>query len=192
MSVDRDSRTVVGIVSTDALDRDFEVILPDALNWDLFHRNPVVLWMHDLSRPIGRSLWVKRDSGRTVAKTQFSGSPQASELFELYAEGYLKGWSVGMDPMTIRRRTPTESEIVQNPGYADARYVIHSAHVAEYSAVTIPSNPEALTKAWRKGMIRETEAFFDDALTRGVTPVKTVIPVSRVETVCPVSRVHQI
>ena len=69
-------RTVVAKISTTAIDRDGDVVLPSGLALGDFRKNPVVLLNHDNgSLPIGRALSVKRDSNAVIAKVQFAERP---------------------------------------------------------------------------------------------------------------------
>ena len=54
-------RHVLAAVSTDAIDRDGEVVVPRGIDKTHFQKNPVVLWAHDYrTMPIGKALWTTR------------------------------------------------------------------------------------------------------------------------------------
>lgn len=151
--VDEKERTVKARISTDRTDSDLDVVLPGGLIWDRFRKNPVVLFMHDpFGLPVGKSLWQKVGKREVVAKTQFAEHEFADEVFKMFVDGILRGWSIGMDPMSARRRDIQPSEIRKRPDWAGARHIIERAEVVEYSVATIPANEDALSKAFSKGL----------------------------------------
>ncbi len=153
-------RSVVSYISTGIKDRDNEALLPGGVKLENYRKNPVVMWAHDYSNlPVGKNIWIKKDEHGLVAKTLFAKSKRGEELFDAYTKDIegtgplLKGWSVGFIPkkwedakekgeedelgMTVPKRTYTEWELL------------------EYSAVPIPSCPEALTLAVEKNLVPE-------------------------------------
>ena len=148
--IDKPRRRIRSIVTTIGTDRAGDVVVPQGLrNREQYLQNPVVLWAHQRQLPpigICRSLDVFDD--RIVAETEFiRGSPLADEIFDLYAEGIIKGWSIGFLPKRIVRIPGDE------PGMHGLR--IEEWDLLEYSAVPIPENPEAVTLAIRKGRLSD-------------------------------------
>ena len=160
VDVDKEARTVKAIITTDGVDSDKEVVLTSGLNFERFQKNPVVLFMHDATAPIGKSLWQKVGKRQVMAKTQFATTDLAQEVFKLYEEGILKGWSIGMDPSSMKIRDMEEGDIRKRKEWAAAKRMIESAEVVEYSGVSIPANPDALNRAYGKGLIELTEKHF--------------------------------
>lgn len=151
--VDEKERSVKARISTDRTDSDLEVVLPQGLIWDRFQKNPVVLFMHDpFGLPIGTSMWQKIGKREVLAKTRFAEHEFADEVFKMFVDGILRGWSLGMDPMSVRRREIRPSDVRKRSDWAGARHIIEGAEVVEYSAVTIPANEDALSKAFSKGL----------------------------------------
>ncbi len=156
LAIDRAARTVTAVISTPAPDRAGDIVEPTGLaNRDEFLLNPVVLWAHRRELPpVGRCVSLDVQPHRVVAVTRFAaGVPLAEDVFRLYEQGVLRGWSVGMLP---RRATP-------RPGRRGVR--VESWDMLEYSAVPIPENPEALTLAVQKGLVtdRRLLAWLGDA-----------------------------
>lgn len=155
--IDADARTLVVIISTDAKDRDDEVVLPSGLRTDNYVKNPVVLWAHDYrSLPIARALWVKPMKDAVKAKVQFADYEWAKLCFDLYVKGYLSAWSIGFIPVDGKSRQPTEDDLRKRPDWAGVRRIFEECELLEFSAVPVPSNPEALRLA------------LDEARTKGV------------------------
>jgi phage head maturation protease len=128
------------------------VVIPTGLrNLDEYLVNPVVLWAHNRAAvpPIGICRWVDVQPRRVVAETKFAqGVPFAEDVFKLYEQGVLRGWSIGFVPRKARRVPPTVA------GKLPALRV-EEWDLLEYSAVPIPENPGALTVALQKGLIQD-------------------------------------
>jgi hypothetical protein len=146
LAIDATNRTVTAVISTPAPDRAGDVVVPAGLaNAEEFLLNPVVLWAHQRTMPpIGTCIALDVQPRRVVAVTKFAaGVPLADDVFRLYEQGVLRGWSVGLLP---RRATP-------RPGRRGTR--IDEWDLLEYSAVPVPENPEALTLAVEKGLVTD-------------------------------------
>lgn len=153
--IDRQARTIVSTINTDAVDRYRTVILPEGGRFDNYRKNPVVLCNHDgYSRlPIGKNLWIKGQKRKLLAKTQFlpeGRDETADKVFLLYAEGFLNAWSISFDE--IEAGAPTADELRARPDWAGARCVYRVWDLLEYSAVTVPGNPECVTAAAARGL----------------------------------------
>jgi phage head maturation protease len=150
---------VRSIISTIDPDRAGDVIVPTGLrNLDEFQMNPVVLWAHNRSAfpPIGLSEWIDVQPTRLVAQTRFAQDvPFAEDVFRLYEQRVLRGWSIGFVPRQAFRQRPTARAGLfgkeLKPGVR-----VEEWDLLEYSAVPIPENPGALTVALQKGLIRDT------------------------------------
>ena len=108
-----------------------------------------MLWAHqrDACRRSARASGSTCSRERIVAETQFAaGVPFAEDVFRLYEQGVLRGWSIGFVP---RQATPRS----RRDGARGLR--IDEWDLLEYSAVPVPENPEALTLAVEKGLVRD-------------------------------------
>ena len=146
LAVDAAARTVTAVISTGTPDRAGDVVVPAGLkNAEEFLLNPVVLWAHQRTLPpVGTCVSLDVQPNRVVAVTKFAaGLPLADDVFRLYEQGVLRGWSVGLLP---RRAAP-------RPGARGVR--IDEWDLLEYSAVPVPENPEALTLAVEKGLVTD-------------------------------------
>lgn len=142
--IDAEKRIVTAVITALVTDRSGDVIVPSGLaNREEFLRNPVVLWAHQrMVPPIGTCLDLQVSRERIIAVTKFAtGVPLADEVFRLYEQGILRGWSIGFVPRRAGLRPP-------DPG-GRRGLVIESWDLLEYSAVPVPENPEALTLARR-------------------------------------------
>lgn len=145
-AINEEERTVTAVISTSAIDRDREVLLPKGMEFERFQKNPVVPWAHDTSSPpIGKALWIKVKGQKITAKVQFAATEFAEEIWQLFKGGFLKAFSVGFIPLD--GRSPTPADLKKNPAWADARFIITKWELLEFSPVPVPANPEALMQA---------------------------------------------
>jgi hypothetical protein len=149
LSVDAGKLCIRSVITTIDPDRAGDIVVPTGLrNHDDFMMNPVVLWAHNRTQfpPIGVCEWIDVQPRRVVAETRFAqGVPFAEDIFRLYEQGVLRGWSIGFVPRKARKI----------PGRTGAALRIEEWDLLEYSAVPIPENPAALTVALQKGLVRD-------------------------------------
>jgi HK97 family phage prohead protease len=149
-------REVVATVSTDSVDRDREVIVPKGINLKNYQDNPVVLYGHMTSMPpVAKSLWIKTVDDALISKMVFAETEFADDIYRLYKDGFMKAFSIGFQ--YLDGSAPEEKEIVANPSWAKARFVIRKSELYEYSCVSVPANPDALSLAVSKGSIDVAE-----------------------------------
>ncbi len=167
-AIDENDRTVTAVISSSAVDRDREVLLPKGMDAEKFAKNPVVLFAHDShSPPIGKALWVKVKGKLITAKVQFANTDFASEIWELFKGKFLNAFSVGFIPHD--GHSPTPKEIAKNPELANARFIIDKWELLEFSAVPVPANPEALMQAVKSKSLNlsdSTKELFQESLSK--------------------------
>ncbi len=163
-----DNDSVIEMIgSTEAIDRDGEVLSMDG--WDLknFKKNPVVLEGHNYGEPaIGRAKVSIKDR-KMVFKIEFPPEgvhPRADLFKKLYKLGFMKASSVGFIP----------KDWVMGDGDKTPRRTFTKQELLEISLVTVPSNPEALLN--EKGIkdAREKGQFSDvnfEQLTKWVKEI---------------------
>jgi hypothetical protein len=159
-SIDAKSMSVTAILNTPAEDREGDIIEPAGIDTTLHRKNPVVFfdhWQPDKDRgvfnlPVGKSedesglYTVKLDGGRLIGTTYFSQKhPYGEAIFRLYEDRILRAWSVAVKIADAKPRRAS----VRIAGYTP-RHITKSA-LAEYSAVGIGCNPDALTVRLQKG-----------------------------------------
>jgi HK97 family phage prohead protease len=133
-----DSRSVEAVVSTQAVDRDDDIILILAWRYDNYMRNPVVLYNHNFaSLPVAKCLSLQKDTqrGHLLAKIQFPEAgifPEADVVYSLIKSGYINSLSVGFQPLKMK-------------GAETGTYrIITECELLEISFVPIPANVEAV------------------------------------------------
>jgi hypothetical protein len=139
--LDADPATLVvrSVITTAGPDRAGDVIVPTGLrNAAEYLRNPVVLWAHRRDvPPVGVCVGLDVRPDRIIAATRFAkGMAFAEEVFRLYEQGVLRGWSIGF--------VPKRASLL--PGRSGRRGLrVEEWELLEYSAVPVPENPQALT-----------------------------------------------
>lgn len=122
--------TFTAVASTASEDRQGEVV--EVEGWDLknFKDNPILLFMHDHTKPLGKAtrLWTEKISGKP--KLMFKGfisdaTDYGRAAKQLMKEGILNSFSVGFRPIEMDGNVITKSELY------------------EISLVSIPANPDA-------------------------------------------------
>jgi hypothetical protein len=156
-------RSVVGKINTSAVDHYRTSILPRGIDLAAFRANPVVLYEHGMdprrgSLPVARAGWVRPaigpDGPELIAETIFrDGDDFAQQLFEMYREGLMRGFSVRVVPKPEGNSRPTPDEIKERPELAECWLVFRSTTLAEYSCVAVPGNPECLSTEMARSVL---------------------------------------
>ena len=167
LAIDPTTMRIRSVITTSQPDRAGDVVVPTGVrNVEEFLLNPVVLWAHNRSTtpPIGICEWLDVQPNRIVAQTRFAQNvPFAEDVFRLYEQGILRGWSIGFVPRkAFRLGVRVPGAMVAKTAPAGLR--VDEWDLLEYSAVPIPENPGALTVALQKGLVRDVT--LRDWLTR--------------------------
>jgi HK97 family phage prohead protease len=149
-AADNTSGTFEVVITTEHLDRYNEVIKLDGWELENYKKNAVVLWGHDHHLlPIGVCTSLTITDGKMIAKGKFATHEHAQEIRKLYDLGIVKATSVGF----------IEKEREGN--------LITKAELIEFSFVSVPANPHALSLAMEK------ELNINELVTRGFLDIKT-------------------
>ena len=158
-------RQIVACISTAAVDRDGEVVLPAGL-LKKNYAGLTVFYNHDTTRPVGVAQWVKTRGDRVLAKYRCTDRTQfARDVFALAQDGVLTSYSVGFAPREASG--PTPAEIAERPELATVRRMYRRWELLEFSLVGIPANPEATMLAISKKVSPETWAVLQPSLDGG-------------------------
>ena len=181
--VDESKRKVTHLISTAALDRGGDIVNVDG--WDLrnYRKNPVVLVDHDyrVEKIIGAGK-VTSDKQGLWAVTEFADTELAETAFNLHTNGFARAWSVGFSPIKGHPvRDGKEHECDTCSGVKQPGYGMHflKQELLEYSLVSVPMNPEAVTQAVERGICSKALApvFFRELDGEPTTaPVETAPP----------------
>jgi len=164
--LDEKAGRVVAVVSTEAKDRDGDIIRQTG--WDLnnFMRNPVMLDSHrygSIEAIIGRWDSMEVRGKRLIGEATYDigqGVPAADRGFQLAAQGR-SAYSVGFIPdMAKAKELNTSSDWWVN-------YEFDGQELLEVSQVSVPSNPDALQR------MKGTHPVIDDIVDEMLAEVKT-------------------
>ena len=153
---DRDDakRTLTHLITTAALDRAGDMVVPKGALLDNYRRNPVVPINHDyrIESIVGKALSLEVSDEGISATTEFRDTPLAREAFALAAEG-LGGWSIGFRPVEYESMRDDQD---RHRGFRFSKW-----ELLEYSAVAIPMNPEIVNGVVQRGLVaREHVTMF--------------------------------
>jgi hypothetical protein len=146
--IDEERREITAMVSTETMDSYDTILLAAGCELDRYRRNPVVLFGHAMHEPpVGNCSRIEAMAGEgLLAVTRFHDiTERARDTWELYRTGVMRGWSCGFLPVWRGDDSPYHWD------EARAALVISPWELYEYSAVTVPSNADALTRAAQDG-----------------------------------------
>lgn len=176
-------RAAIDFITTESIDRDFEVIEPNGVDISHYKLHPVVLFGHNYrDLPIGKSAWLKKGKTKSgadglIAKTIYAETPEAERVWQYRRSGFPLAKSIGFVPLEWE----TYNEEKFRKTGVRRRYT--KVLLLEHSDVSVPSNPEALEIAVSKGLFGEMtkhdifeqykdwietpDEFFDDIEDKG-------------------------
>ncbi len=144
------------VLSDETVDRMGDVIVADGWNLANFKRNPIALFGHDQSTPIGYWENLRIEGSKLVGHLKLAAkgtSQRIDEIVSLIEQGILKAVSVGFKPL--------DSEPMANG--RGVRF--KRQELLETSVVSVPANPAALAVAKSLHLSAETiaEVFGEQA-----------------------------
>lgn len=183
-SVDEEEGEIEAVVSTRDVDRYKSIILPRSFDrlMERFLANPMFLWQHNRNAPLGTVKRIWRDENQVYAVFKFDLKNRfAAEVFRLYKERILRAFSISGSALEIfySWMSPKERAKLDDIDEAaalaleaeEAYYVITELELFEISAVTVPGNHKALSRALEAGTI--DKEFADQfGFDRGLTPTE--------------------
>ena len=150
--VDTKRRLIDFVISTECVDRMWDKICVKGWEVENYMANPVVLFGHDhRSPPIAKTISLEKRPVKKCleARAEFMDRdvyPFADMIFNMYVKGFMKATSVGFRPLEYKM-CDDDDERKMHYGIDFIRQ-----ELLEYSAVSVPANPEALIDAKAKGI----------------------------------------
>ena len=126
------------ILSTETKDRDGDIIRSKGWDLDQFRKNPVALFGHNHSKPIGTWENVRIEGKRLIGKLKLAAAGTSAEIDtirSLVEQKILKAVSVGFMPL--------EYDFLEDKSGIDFK----KTALHECSLVSVPANPQALAIA---------------------------------------------
>jgi HK97 family phage prohead protease len=169
-AIDVEKRQITALVSTGGIDRDNEIILPDAFreNLPVYMKNPVVLAGHQHRLQDGKSpvvgavvkAWI--DGSGLWVIIEFAKTALGEEYWILYRDKKQRAFSVGFIPIEHRFEDRNGKQVL-----------IHTkVELLEISCVAVPSNREALSRSKQRKAafvaVKKEKAEIQELLDSGV------------------------
>ncbi len=189
-----DDRVLRFCISDETPDRDNDIVMVDGWDFADYQKNPVMLLNHNYySLPIGKcvSTSVDRVKRKVYADfkfptiAEFSTDPSipseeaqtADTVYNAYLNGYLSAVSVGF--MSKERKERDDPDAMKRDSWMRGSLIMKQA-LLEVSAVSVPSNPNAVIQAAKsaKNMDEKQLKILEDLMEvkatkpepQGVTP----------------------
>lgn len=150
------------LASTDAVDRQGDIV--EQSGWELknFLLNPVILWAHKYDElPVGKATGVTVTKSGLELDFEFAsaeGNPKAQQVANLFENGFLNAVSVGFIPKERNGNTITKAELL------------------EVSIVPVPANQEALRLAMSKGLdIKDLQSDIEKGEVQDVLTAQEIL-----------------
>lgn len=137
------------VVTTEWVDRDWEILKADGIDFKAYMKNPVVLVDHryTIDSIVWKTVKIYQEGGKTIAEGIFADTENAKIVKQLYQGGFVKTVSIWF---ISKQRNEND------------RAVIEKSEMLEFSFVAVPANAEALsldgklyTKALESGIVKE-------------------------------------
>ena len=139
-----EGRTIRFRITTDAVDRERDILSPAGWKLDNFLKNPTVLWAHDYRQPPiarAREIIATEHGLSSLAEFPPKGTYAfADTVYDLLKGGFLNATSVGFAPL----------KHAYNEERRGVDYL--EQELLEFSVVPVPANPEALVEARATGI----------------------------------------
>lgn len=142
-------RSVDAVLSSETIDGHGEIVDQSTWRLERFKKNPVVLYMHSPYEVVGHAEQIRIVDGELVAKIVFATTPTANEVLQLFRDGAMRAFSVGF------RVGRVEQQMVD--GRAVRRLL--DCELMEVSAVSIPSNPDAVVRHKSLGLLPQSYSY---------------------------------
>ena len=146
---DSDS-SIKAVISTEHMDRSNDIVDRNGIKFKNFKKNPVVLLNHNRDLVIAKSERLTRtivDGVKVLQSiTKFWKNDFCQDLYEMAKNGFYNAWSISFIPTIWDTRS--DKGVVG--------WDIKESELLEYSMVSIPDNPNALTQ---KAMIKALRDF---------------------------------
>ena len=155
--IDEKNGIIPFVLTKFRVDRDGDVIIPQGALLEDYRKNPLILYMHDMTivppaKLLTESILITETEVTADVKFDIENDPFGAFLFQKYLNGYLSAGSI--------RFMPTEFDA--EPILPDqSGFTVREWKLLEYSLVTIPSNPDALRKDYEtfsEGKFKDFEA----------------------------------
>lgn len=152
---DKEEHYVVGKMSFIAPDADGDVILPSAFDLVRYQKNPIILKNHNYDNPVGYCETISVQGYQILGKIKFGKTQMCQDVYQLYKDKVLRGFSVGYIPLQEVQKGSREFNdlmdvlkkeypaIFTKEAVNRVDRILTKAELVEISCVAVPNNKEA-------------------------------------------------
>lgn len=138
-------KAIIHYISTPHIDRVRDIVDPRGGDFAEFEKTRTVFFNHNYFMPVAKNMWLKAAGDGIKAKTVFSKTPFAQELYMMHKEGILNSWSIGFD-IPRNKQGFIEDGAVSFDDNSNVR-TFNKWKLLEYSSAPLPANPNAIDHA---------------------------------------------
>ncbi|MGB8603261.1 MAG: HK97 family phage prohead protease [Rhizomicrobium sp.] len=145
-------------MSTSALARDGDILVPQGCVLENYRTNPIVLWQHKPDFPVATAEQISIEANQISALVRFAPlgvSQKADEVRGLVKAGIVRGISVGFEPLETEPLDPKKPRGGQR---------ITKWELLENSFVSIPADTGAVVTARAEGTAKGTNDMPEDTI----------------------------
>lgn len=144
---DLSKRRIRLTLSTEKMDRQGDTVKASGWQLEEYAKNGVVLWSHqNVMLPVAKSVGIGVKGKRLVMAAEYAQHQLAEDVFQLYANDFLRAYSPGFQP--------TKWTMRENPPGFDFEEQV----LLEASCCNVPANPEALVMQASQGLLSKEVA----------------------------------
>lgn len=149
-------------ITTDSLDRDGEVMIPQGMDATEFEKTGTIFWNHNYDIPVAKAAGkFTRLDGEVLSTAEFAKRPgdYQGEFFPDFAramvsQGIVGGVSIGFIPVHSRDASNEDRK-----RFGDGTRRVHTRwKLLEWSIAPVQSNPDAVVVAVGKGLLSVVQA----------------------------------
>jgi HK97 family phage major capsid protein len=150
IEIDQPKRSVLAYITTDRVDEEGEVVVPEGIDFSRFKKTGTVFYNHDYAAPCGVCTSIKHTDLGIMAVTQFPERPEGyegkwlpDEVFAMFASDppIVKAFSIGFAYTQVRQ--PTKKDF-DRYGRDDIKRIVSKSRMLEYSVAPLPMNEDAI------------------------------------------------
>lgn len=164
VEVDQPKRSVVAYITTDRVDEEGEVVVPEGIDFSRFKKTGTVFYNHDYAAPCGVCVNIRHADNGIIATTKFPARPEgyegkwlADEVFAMFASDppIVRSFSIGF--AYIQTRQPNQKDF-KRYGTEDIKRIVSKSRILEYSVAPLPMNEDALATQVYKKLKRDEDS----------------------------------
>ncbi len=166
LDVDAEKRTVIARITSDAVDEEGEVVVPQGIDYSRFLKTGgVVFFNHEYDKPCGTCVAIQHTKDGIMATTKFPERPDGfdgewlpDDVFAMFASEppLVKAFSIGF--AYVESRLPNRKDTTKY-GSDDIKRIVSKSRLLEYSVAPLPMNADATAVQVNKSASMDNDAY---------------------------------